>query len=303
VRGDRYILRRPSPGETLGGGIVVDPQPKKRHKRFDESVLKNLETLAQGSPAEVLLQASLALGPALVKDVTTRSRLEGPAAEAALQELIDSGQLIKLDSGPWTVDSVVLAASHFAALRENVASALMAYHQTYPLRRGMPREELRSKFKLQPRAFNLVIALLIDQGTLTSPSQSSISLPGHVVRFSAFQQVKVDKVMAMFAAAPSAPPSVKECLAETGEDIFAVLVDSGDLVQVSAEVVLRKQDYDAMVEKVRQAIQQKGQVTLAEVRDLLQTSRKYVQALLEHMDAVGTTVRDGDFRKLKSSPS
>jgi selenocysteine-specific elongation factor len=54
-----------------------------------------------------------------------------------------------------------------------------------------------------------------------------------------------------------------------------------------------------MVEKIRQAIEQKGQVTLAEVRDLLDTSRKYVQALLEHLDAVGLTVRNGDFRRLK----
>jgi selenocysteine-specific elongation factor len=197
------------------------------------------------------------------------------------------------------MDGVILTASQFSALKESVVATLAAYHKTYPLKRGMPREELRSKFKLQPRAFNLVIARLIEQSTLASPSQSSISLPGHVVRFSAFQQVKVDKVMAMFAAAPSAPPSVKECLAETGEDIFAVLVDSGDLVQVSAEVVFRKQDYDAMVEKVRQALQQKGQVTLAEVRDLLQTSRKYVQALLEHLDAEGVTVRVGEARKLK----
>jgi selenocysteine-specific elongation factor len=293
VRGDRYILRRPSPGETLGGGIVVDPQPKARHKRFDESVLKTLETLVQGSPAEVLLQASIALGPALVKDVVARSRLEGPAAEAALQELIDSGQAIKLED-------VVIAASQWLALKESVIAALVAYHKTYPLRRGMPREELKSRLKIQPRFFNMLLPRLASEGLLTE-SPKWTALPGHVVRFSAFQQVKVDKVMAMFAAAPSAPPSVKECLAETGEDIFAVLVDSGDLVQVSADVVFRKQDYDAMVEKVRQAIRQKGQVTLAEIRDLLQTSRKYVQALLEHMDATGITLRDGDFRKLRAT--
>ena len=85
VRGDRYILRRPSPGETLGGGSVVDPQPKQRHKRFDKEVLHALEAMAQGSPAEVLLQAALALGPAPVKDVFTRSRLEGTAAEASFE--------------------------------------------------------------------------------------------------------------------------------------------------------------------------------------------------------------------------
>jgi selenocysteine-specific elongation factor len=293
VRGDRYILRRPSPGETLGGGIVVDPQPKSRHKRFDESVIKNLETLAQGSPSEVLLQASLALGPAQVKDVVTRSRLDSPASEAALQELIDSGQAIKLED-------VLIAASQWLALKESVVATLAAYHKTYPLRRGMPREELKSRLKVQPRFFNMLLPRLASEGALNEGPKWA-ALPGHVVRFSAFQQVKVDKVMAMFAAAPSAPPSVKECLAESGEDIFAVLVDSGDLVQVSAEVVFQKQDYEAMVEKVRQALQQKGQVTLAEVRDLLQTSRKYVQALLEHMDTSGITVRDGDFRKLKES--
>lgn len=313
VRGDRYILRRPSPGETLGGGIVVDPHPKARHKRFEGAVLKTLETMAQGSPAEMLLQASLVLGPALIKDVITRSRLESSAAESALQELVDSGELIHMDGGPLTEEGIVIAASQFETLRGNVVATLAAYHKTYPLRRGMPREELKSRLKLHPRTFNYFIARLAEQGTLASPARSSdvslqssipwAALPDHVVRFSPPQQVKVDKLMAIFAAAPFAPPSVKECLAETGDDVFSVLVDSGDLVQVSTEVVFRKQDYGGMVEKVRQAIQQKGQVTLAEVRDLLQTSRKYVQALLEHLDAAGVTVRDGDYRKLKGQHS
>ena len=309
VRGDRYILRRPSPGETLGGGIVVDPHPKARHKRFDEEVLKSLETLAQGSPAEMLLQASLVLGPALVRDVIARSRLEESTAGSALQELINSGQMIHLDTGPLTMDGVLIPAVQFDSLRQSTVAILAAYHKTYPLRRGMPREELKSRLKLHPRAFNLILARLVEQGALASPPQSSIinrqstiswtALPGHVVRFSPPQQLKVDKLMGMFAAAPSTPPSVKECLAEVGEDVLAVLVDSGDLVQVSAEVIFRKGDYDTMVDKVRRSIQQKGQVTLAEVRDLLQTSRKYVQALLEHLDSIGVTVRDGDFRKLK----
>lgn len=298
VRGDRYILRRPSPGETLGGGIVVDPQPKRRHKRFDESVLKGLESMAEGSPAEVLLQAALALGPASAKDVSTRSRLDGPAAESALKELLDSSQLINLDDGPWTMDSVVLAASQFSTLRETVVATLVAYHKIYPLRRGMPREELKSKLKLPPRVFNLVLPRLADEGALTEGPKWA-ALHGHIVRFSPFQQVKVDQLMARFAAAPFAPPSVKECQAEVGEDVYIALLDSGDLVAVSDEVVFRKADFEAMVERIRQAITQKGQITLAEVRDLLGTSRKYVQALLECLDAEGVTVRNGDFRRLK----
>lgn len=292
VRGDRYVLRRPSPGETLGGGAVVDPHPKARHKRFDGSVLRSLEAMAQGSPAEVLLQASLALGPALLKDAAARSRLEPSAVEAALQELLASGQVILLED-------VLVPASQFETLRQTASAALAAYHEDFPLRRGMPREELKSKLRLPPRAFNLILARLAGMGLVEAPSQATVALPAHTVRFSPFQQVKVDRLLAQFAAAPFGPPSVKECQAEAGEDVFAALLDSGDLVQVSAEVVFRKKDYEAMIEKVREAIRRKGMVTLAEVRDLLGTSRKYVQPLLEHLDAAGITVRVGEARRLK----
>ena len=298
VRGDRYILRRPSPGETLGGGTVVDPQPKRRHKRFDKTVLEALEMMAQGSPAEVLLQAALALGPAPVKEVLARSRLAGATAESAMKELLDSGQLVNLDDGSWTMVSLVLAVSQWTELKESMVAILIAYHGTYPLRRGMPREELKSRLKLTPRLFSLVLVKMAAEGDL-SEGPKWVALPGHFVRFSPFQQVKVDKLMAMFYASPNAPPSVKECQAEVGEDIYTVLREFGDLVAVSDEVVFRKEDYEAMVEKIRQALREKGQVTLAEVRDQLNTSRKYVQALLEHLDAIAVTVRNGDSRKLK----
>ena len=289
VRGDRYILRRPSPGETLGGGTVVDPQPKARHKRFDKAVLRGLESLAQGTPAEVLLHAALALGPAPVKDVIARSRLEGTTAKLALKELVDTGQGLLLDD-------LIIAAPQWSSLKEEVASALTIYHQTYPLRHGMRREELKSRLKLTPRLFNLILPQMAAEGVLVEGPKWA-ALPGHIVRFSPFQQVKVDKLMTVFKAAPYAPPSIKDCLAEVGEDIFNALQESGDLVAVSGEVVFRKEDYEEMVEKIRRVLRQNGQATLAEVRDLLQTSRKYVQALLEHLDAIGMTVRDGDYRK------
>jgi selenocysteine-specific elongation factor len=291
VRGDRYILRRPSPGETLGGGTVVDPQPKGRHKRFNKAVLKALEAMVQGSPAEVLLQAATSLGPVPVKEVIERSRLESSTAESALRELIDTGQVILLDN-------LVIPTVQWSLLKETVSNVLSAYHKAYPLRRGMPREELKSRLKLAPRLFSLILVKMTTEGLL-SEAPKWVALPGHIVCFSPFQQVKVDKLLAMFEAAPYAPPSVKECLAEVGEDIFNTLRESGDLVTVSDEVVFRKTDYEKMVARIRQALQQKGKITLAEVRDLLNTSRKYVQALLEYLDAIGITARDGDYRKLR----
>jgi selenocysteine-specific elongation factor len=158
----------------------------------------------------------------------------------------------------------------------------------------MPREELKSRLKLSPRVLNAALKQLDLQD-----GGAWLALPGHEIRFSAAQQAKVDALIKRFAAAPFAPPSVKECQAEAGDDVFAALVELGQLTVVSPEVVFRRADYEMMVAKVRVAISEKGQVTAAEVRDLFGTSRKYALALLEHLDAIGVTIRDGDFRRLK----
>jgi len=291
ARGDRFILRRPSPGETLGGGVVVDQQPERRHKRFDKIILGALKSLAQGSPANVLLQTYLALGPTLVKDAIAHSRLEESTAELALRELLDTGRLTLLED-------VGIATAAWSAFKQTILSTLSEYHQTFPLRRGMPREELKSRMKLAPRFFNLAIHKLAVEDTLIE-GDKWIALPGHTVCFSPFQQAKVDKLMERFSATPYSPPSVKECQGEVGQAIYSVLLESGNLVAVSDEVVFRKSDYETMVEQIRLMLKKKGQVNLAEVRDLFQTSRRYAQALLEYLDASGLTVRSGDFRSLK----
>jgi selenocysteine-specific elongation factor len=97
VRGDRYILRRPSPGETLGGGFVVDPHPKRRHKRFAEETLSRLESLAKGTPEDVLLQTLLSMGAAPLQEVIAQSNLDETVARNAAQELHRSGLLVSLE--------------------------------------------------------------------------------------------------------------------------------------------------------------------------------------------------------------
>jgi selenocysteine-specific elongation factor len=300
VRGDRIILRRPSPGETLGGGVVVDPSPKGRHKRFDEAVLKSLESLSHGSPADVLLEAALALGPAPIKEIVSRSRLESAQAESALKESLDAGSLILLEGGQPTItnDQLLSTLPHWNDLEAKTFQIVGEYHKTHPLRKGIPREELKSKLKLQPRIFNALLAQYATRNTLKD-SNAFLSLPSHKVTFDGPNQAKVQGLMRKFAANPFGPPSVKECQAEVGEEVFAVLLETGELTTVSAEVVFRTQDYGTMVAKVKSALQKNGQVTLAEVRDLLGTTRKYIQALLEHLDALGVTLREGDARKLK----
>lgn len=298
VRGDRLILRRPSPGETLGGGIVVDPHPKGRHKRFDESVLKSLESLSHGSPADVLLEAAFALGPAIVKEVIARSRLEAEAAEAAVNELLGGGMLVNMEDGSWRLESLVMPTAQWQALEDQTVQIVREYHKSFPLRKGIPREELKSKLKLTPRVFNAAIAKLITAHSITD-HLAFLAFPSHEVTLNGANQAKVQGLMRKFAANPFGPPSVKECQAEIGEEVYNALIDMGELTAVSQEVVFRTEDYEAMVAKVKSAIQQKGPLTLAEIRDLLGTTRKYVQAFLEHLDAIGVTAREGDARRLK----
>jgi selenocysteine-specific elongation factor len=293
VRGDHYILRRPSPSETLGGGIVVDAHPDVRHKRFDGSILEKLEGMAHGSPDDLFLQTCLALGPALLNDAVTRSGLEPPVASSALQNLVETSQLI-------TLEDVVIATSQWNSLKGSIVTTVSSYHEVYPLRHGMPREELKSHLKLSSRVFNLILQRLASEDTLVR-STRWVALPGHKVKFSPFQQVKVDKLMEQFIQAPFAPPSVKECLSIVGEDIYKALLESSDLVAVSEEVVFRSSDYEMMAEKIRLTILQHGRISLAEVRDLFNTSRRYAQALLEHLDRTGVTIRVGDFRLLKEN--
>ena len=300
VRGDHYILRRPLPSETLGGGAVIDHQPKGRHKRFDAGLLKSLESLSQGSPADIFLEAALSLNSAPLKEITAKSRLDASAANAALKELINTGQLVYLEDQQPGIksDSLVIALPHWNDLHGRVENFLDSYHKQFPLRRGIPREELKSRLKLTPRVFNAAINKLAASNVLVDV-RGTVSRSGHEIKFGASQQAQVQELMRKFEKTPYATPSIKECQAQAGEEVINALIETGELITVSQDVIFRKKDYEEMVEKIKTAIQQKGQVTLAEVRDMLDTTRKYVQALLEHLDSIGVTMRDGDVRKLR----
>jgi selenocysteine-specific elongation factor len=193
---------------------------------------------------------------------------------------------------------LVLARPHWNALHEKILQTVESYHRSYPLRRGIPREELKSKLKLPARAFNAVINKLITDHSLTDTS-AMIAMPTHEVRFDQGQQVMIQALMRKFEQNPYSPPGVKELQAEAGEEILNALMDGHQLIAVTSDVMFRRQDYDLMVTKIKSELQQKERITLGEVRDLFSTSRKYAQALLEHLDGIGVTLRDGDFRKLK----
>jgi selenocysteine-specific elongation factor len=146
--------------------------------------------------------------------------------------------------------------------------------------------------------FNALVRKLVTENTIVETG-SALAIVGHEIRFDGSQQAKVQGLMRRFADSPYSPPSVKDSQAEVGEDVLNALVELGQLKQVSPDVIFRTEDFEQMVAKVHAFINQNGQITVADARDLFDSSRKYMLALLEHLDATGVTIRDGDFRKLR----
>ncbi len=306
ARNDRYILRRPSPGETLGGGKVMDPHPKSRHKRFSRESIARLEALAQGTPGDILYQALLALGAAPLKEVIARSNLDQGTIEGAIAELRTNGQWVNLersgDEKPGAED-LMISSSLWGQIEQIAVQECEKYHRAYPLRAGLAKEELKSRLKELTRAsvrlYPAALKRLVSSGVLVE-SGPLVYRPEHQIRFTPQQESRIQSLLGKIKAAPYSPPSFKECQAETGEDVLAALIDLGRFVQVAPEVVFRREDYEKMVQELRELVKAQGPVTVAQVRDHFSTSRKYVLAFLEYLDAKGITVRDGDFRRLKA---
>ena len=301
IRGDRYILRRPSPGETLGGGTVIDPHPRGRHKRFSTQELANLETLSRGTPQEILAQSMFALGIASIQDVISRSNLDQPTALRALHDLLDKGDIIQLEDADQTSISpriLITSKVYWDQLKHQIIQEVSDFHQRYSLRRGIPREELKSRLKLSTRLFNAILHRVTHEGDLEDTG-TFVRRVGFSIQFNTRQESAINDLLTKFNASPFSPPTVKECISEVGEGIYIAMVETGMLVPVPPDVVFRKQDYDLMVSEIRNLLQNKKSITAAEIRDHFNTSRRYVLALLEYLDAQGITVREGDSRRLK----
>jgi selenocysteine-specific elongation factor len=290
-RGDRYILRLPSPPETIGGGMVLDSYPPNRWRRFKEQVIERFETLAAGSPDELVLQAleaPAAMTPAQLAGATGLALAE---IDAVVVALVERGVVMALP-GDW-----LIAHSSWLRTVEHLKQETAAYHQAFPLRQGIPREALRSKLGVDGKLFVELIAQAVRNGALVDEG-TVLRLPDHTVTFTHRQQSDIETLIETIARDPINTPSVKEIIEQVGEDVFAALVTRGDLVQVENDVIFDAVTYDRLVEQVVAYVRVHGAITVADARDLFGTSRKYVLGLLEHLDGEGITRRTGDERVL-----
>jgi selenocysteine-specific elongation factor len=291
VKGDRYIVRRPSPSLTIGGGQVVDPAPR-RHKRFNEETLQALQTLQRGTPEELLLQA-LGSTPQDLKSAIEKSALEKEIARQAFSHLLADGQVIALTSDPQS--PILISAAGYEEVMRRIRTLLTHYHHHQPLRRGMSKEELRSRLSsvVAPRAFPHLMEQAVSRGAVAEDA-TTYRLPQHEPTYTPAQQRQVDTLRRALAASPYSPPSP----ADTGADpeVIASLVDSGELVKLDETLYYRRATYDEMVARVLQTIDEQGDINVAAMRDIFGTTRKYAIPLLEHLDDQKITRRVGDVR-------
>lgn len=307
---DGFILRQPSPSLTIGGGMVVDPTPARRHRRFRPDSVERLETLAHGTPAEIMLAAVQRQEPVEARQVMRASGL-GDAATEALVTLLSEGSVVapglpdpsSLLPNLQSSNHLIFSFAGWSALLDRLLDTARDYHKNFPLRAMMPREEARARIgpagkPLAPKVFNLLVDDAVRQGRLVA-AEAGLRLADHQVRFTPAQQAQVDRLLATFRAQPTTPPSVAEAVQQVGPDLFGALVEQGQLVRVSEDVVFGAEAYQSMVQAITERLKQNGKITVAEARDMFGASRKYVLGLLEHLDQKGLTRRVGDERVLR----
>ncbi|MBN2256964.1 MAG: selenocysteine-specific translation elongation factor, partial [Anaerolineaceae bacterium] len=212
VRGDRFILRQPSPAETIGGGEVLDPHPPGRHKRFTVETLTRVSSINQDTPEEMVWNAVHDAGIATLDEIRENTRLEPESLSVLLDTLLNNERVIRMKSTDKRAgEEFLISGENWFKLSRKAVSEITRYHAANPLRSGLPREELKSRLKLATPKFNVILQRMADEGILEL-DQNSLRLPGHVVRLSDGQLKWLAPLMARFAAAPFAPPPVRECV-------------------------------------------------------------------------------------------
>jgi selenocysteine-specific elongation factor len=291
--GDHYILRRPSPPATLAGGRVVDPHPVRKHRKGDTSVIDRLKTKLEGTSGERMLQVFDSEGPLALAEVIARLAISTAEAKGLADELIRLDRLVVLPAQ----EPLYVSATRWEALRHEVDTILRKFHESHPLRQGLSQEELRTKLRLSPKAFSAIIEKLSaaedvqDLGNLVAAGQFEVSLESD-------QLEAVTKLLAEFSISSTAPPTVAEAKARVGAELYHHLLHRGELVQVSDEIVFSRKAFEDMSRRIVELISVGGDKTVAQIRDQLGSTRKYVLPLLEYLDQKGLTVREGDARRL-----
>lgn len=297
-KGDRFILRLPSPSETLGGGMVLDPEPGRVYKRFDTENLDRLDSMFSGNDNELINQILTTLKVTNLTALSQKSALPMEEVSQIVSAMLERGEVIGLGNSRDIRKITLISPAYWQTLYQDSLEILTDFHQTNPYKAGMPREELRTELNLSQVLFDQVLDKMAEDLSLIQKGSLVWATPHHVVLTPA-DQAKVAPILAEFLANQFSPPDINQLQAQIGTNLLEGLLSSQTLVAVSDQVVFTPEALLAMREWVQDTIRANGELSLAQFRDQFSTSRKYAAAVLEYFDSIGFTYRKGDVRGLR----
>ena len=306
VYGDRFVLRSYSPVRTVGGGSILNPIPKK-HKRFKESVVLKLNRLAKDPPEKIVLHhvQESGLSGIGIPDLILVSNITEKRLDPVLHQFLSKKRIFLVDRE----NRMYIHADNFEAFKGEIAAHLKRYHREFPLRPGMPKEELRSKFPntAHPKVFPMALKAMRDEGQIRQEEQT-VRMASHTVALGKDQQALQRRILKAYDRCGLMPPYFRELCKDLEADpqkakeILSVLVDEGRLVKVKEDLYFSAGAVEDLLKRLKAFFKTHQEITTPQFKEMTGASRKFVIPLLEYFDAKNITLRVGDARKLRMKP-
>jgi selenocysteine-specific elongation factor len=303
LRGDRFVIRSYSPMETIGGGVVLEPNPPKR-KRFSMDTIEELKLKETGSPLEVV-EKVLNKESRTFPGLTQLAKAVGKREEELrpiLGQLKDKESVLEFTGSG---GSVYVHKDYYSSIKDKANSILGDFHQKYPLRSGVPVEEFRRRlFGNVKGQFIDEILMKMQEDKEIKINNNYISAYGFAIEFTVEQKQISEKIISLLEKGGYSTPGRDEIAQILGfnyndiEEVLGALVEAGDIRKLKDDVLILNKYYEKAVNIVVDHIMKEGSISLSTLRDMLNTSRKYAMALLEEMDREKITRRVGDHRVL-----
>jgi selenocysteine-specific elongation factor len=295
MSGDRYIIRRFSPLETLGGGKILDPAPVRRRRKDGIDDLKVLDTGSLDERLSLKIEKAAAAG-INVHSLEGWINAEPKTISESLDRLLKAGTVLRYED-------ILLHRQAALRIQGKITELLKAFHKKNPLKPGMPKEEVRTVLKIDPKLFNFILAALADvvaEKDLLRSRDFKIALSSSEEEYRA----KIRELLEKGGFQPPAKEELAQFLKMDQQritDILGLMSKERLVVRISDSVYLSAGAYDRMLSLLREFFSGKGEMTVSEFRDLLNTTRKYALPFLEYLDARKITIRTGDVRKMMKS--
>ncbi len=303
VKDDRFVVRSYSPVRTIGGGHVLNPTPQK-HKRLKPEVIQGLRHLTANDPETIIgFQIEQAgyhgVSYAHLKIMTN---LPDKQLETHLQHLLSQKTVIQTDKE----NRIFIHQTTLDALIEKISEYLDDYHRINPLKAGMPKEELKSKFPLitDPRLFSQVLNQMIKNRQIVQ-EENNVRLEGHRVSLGRDQADIRDKIIKIYRNGGLQPPFFRDVTKELdaepkrANEVLTLLVEEGRIIKTKDDLYFDADAVDQLKNKLVAFLKSNNEITTPQFKEMTGVSRKYVIPLIEYFDAKNVTLRVGDSRKLR----